>query len=57
MAVVVALGVLERLRGDRPRFGTAYKDFLERYSLDDIGLDRDFFSQSREKSTGRKVSL
>ena len=57
VAAVVALRVLERLRGERPRFGTAYQDFLKQYSLDEIGLDDDIFSRSREKSAGRKVSL
>lgn len=57
VAAVVALRVLERLRGDRPRFRTAYQHFLKRYSLDDIGLDNNFFAPSREKSAGRKVSV
>ena len=45
------------MRGDRPHFRTAYQDFLKQYSLDDVGLDDDFFSGSREKSAGRKVYL
>ena len=57
VAAVVALRVLERLRDDRPRFRTAYQDFLKRYSLDEVGFDNDFFSPIREKSAGRKVSL
>ena len=57
VAAVVALRVLERLRGNRPRFGTAYQEFLKRYSLDEVGIDSDFFASSRDKSAGRKVSL
>jgi prevent-host-death family protein len=57
VAAVVALRVLERLRGDRPRFGTAYREFLEQYSLDDIGLDDNLFTGARAKGAGRKVSL
>jgi len=57
VAAVVALRVLERLRGDRPRFGTAYQDFLKQYPLDEVGLDDDPFSRSRGKSAGRRVSL
>ncbi len=57
VAAVVALRVLERLQGDRPRFRTAYEEFLKRYSLDEVGLDNDFFERSREKGAGRKVSL
>ena len=57
VAAVVALRVLERLRGDQPQFRTAYQDFLKRYSLDEVGLERDFFAPFREKSSGRKVSV
>lgn len=57
VAAVVALRVLERLRGDRPSFHTAYQKFLKQYALDDVGLDDDFFSRSRETGAGRKVSL
>ena len=57
VAAVVSLRVLERLQGDRPRFRTAYRDFLKRYSLDEVGFDSDFFAPIREKNAGRKVSL
>jgi prevent-host-death family protein len=57
VAAVVALRVLERLRGDRPRFRTAYQDFLMQYSLDTVGLEDDVFADVREKGAGRKVSL
>ena len=57
VAAWVALRVLERLRGDRPRFRTAYQDFLNQNSLDKVGLDDGFFSRSRERSAGRQISL
>jgi prevent-host-death family protein len=57
VAAVIALRVLERLRGDRPRFRSAYQDFLKQYSLDDVGIDPNFFAPIREKSAGRRVSL
>ena len=57
VAAVVALRVLERLRGDRPGFGTSYEGFLERFSLAEVGVDDDLFSRPREKRAGRKVSL
>lgn len=57
VAAVVALRVLERLRADRPRFRTAYQEFLKQYSLAEVGLDNDFFAPFRDKSAGRKVSL
>jgi prevent-host-death family protein len=57
VAIVVSLREFERLRADRPRFGEAYKTFLEKYSLEEIGLDDDFAAATRDKGTGRKVSL
>ena len=55
VAAVVAFGVLERLRGDRPQFGAAYREFLQRYSLKDIGLGGEDFGQLRERGDGRQV--
>jgi prevent-host-death family protein len=57
VAVVVSLRELERLRTDRPRFADAYKSFLRRYSLDEVGLEENFFDSIREKSGGREVAL
>lgn len=57
VAAVVGIAVLERLRGDRPSFRTAYRDFLEHHSLKTVGLDPDFFAPARDKSAGRRVSL
>ncbi len=57
VAVVVGLHVLERLRGDRPRFGSAYRTFLKRYSPAEVGVDDDAFSSARDRSVGRKVVL
>jgi prevent-host-death family protein len=57
VAVVVSLREFERLRGDRPRFGDAYKKFLTKYSLAQIGVDEDFAATTRDKSRGRTVSL
>ncbi len=57
VAVVVSLREFERLRGDRPPFADAYKDFLEKYSLAEVGLDEDFVETVRDRGLGRKVSL
>ncbi|MEP7000571.1 MAG: type II toxin-antitoxin system Phd/YefM family antitoxin [bacterium] len=57
VAAVVGLRELERLRGERPQFGAAYRAFLEEHALDEIGLEDDAFALSREKSAGRKVVL
>lgn len=57
VAVVVSLREFERLRGDRPRFADAYKKFLNKYSLAEIGVDEDFAATTRDRSRGRKVSM
>ena len=57
VAVVVSLRELDRLRTDRPRFGDAYKSFLRRYSLNEVGLEKNFFDSIREKGGGREVAL
>lgn len=38
-------------------FSDAYRKFLERYSLEEIGVESDFGVSTRDRSTGRKVSL
>lgn len=57
VAVVVSLREFERLRGDRPRFGDAYRRFLEKYSLAQVGLEDDFVASTRDKGLGREVFL
>lgn len=57
VAVVVSLREFERLRGDRRRFGDAYKRFLDKYSLEEIGVDDDFAAVVRDQAAGRKVAL
>jgi prevent-host-death family protein len=57
VAVVVSFRQFERLRGDRPRFGDAYRKFLKKHSLEEIGLENGFVASGREKGVGREVSL
>ena len=57
VAVIISHRQLERLRSERPRFVDAYRAFLRTYSLQDVGIEDDFFQTAREKSAGRKVSL
>lgn len=57
VAVIVSLREIERLRGVRTQFSDAYRRFLESYSLREVGLDVDFFDSTRDRETGRKVSL
>ena len=57
VAVVVSCQVFERLRGRRRYFGDAYRAFIERHSLKEIGLDDSVAASTRDKTTGRKVAL
>lgn len=57
VAVVVSLREYERLRNDRPTFECAYQRFLEKYSLEEVGLEDDFFTSIRDRDQGRKVCL
>jgi len=57
VAVVVSHREFARLRGKQLHFGDAYRRFLESHSLQEIGIDRNFVTTLRDRTTGRKVSL
>ena len=57
VAVLVSRREFERLRGKRLHFGDTYKKFLETHSLREIGVDDDFAASTRDRTTGRKVSV
>ncbi|MFN0207691.1 MAG: type II toxin-antitoxin system Phd/YefM family antitoxin [Planctomycetota bacterium] len=57
VAMVISIHEYERLAGTQASFGEAYKNFLTKFSLDEVGVDPDYFSSVRESSDGRKVSL
>jgi prevent-host-death family protein len=56
VAVVVSRREFDRLRATRRHFSEVYRHFLGQFSLDEIGLERDF-AVTRDKSAGRQVSL
>ena len=57
VAVLVSAQALERLRGGRTAFGDAYRAFLGRHALDEVGMDQDFAASLRQRSPGRDVPL
>ena len=57
VAVVVSLGEFVRLRGERPRFGDAYRRFLQAHVLRDVGVEEGYFETTRDRKAGRKVAL
>ena len=56
VAVVLSYRELEHLRGKRPRFRDAYNRFLDKYPLDQVGLE-DELSHLRVAALGRTVSM
>ena len=56
VAVLISHRELDRLRGKPQHFAEAYKRFLSRFALDDIGLVGEF-AATRDKTPGRRVSL
>jgi prevent-host-death family protein len=57
VAVVVSRREFERLRGKRQHFRDAYRRFLNKHSLEEIGIEDSFTASTRDKTFGRKVSL
>jgi prevent-host-death family protein len=57
VAVLISRREFDRLRGKRLHFSEAYRKFLEKHPLKEIGIADDFVASTRDKSTGRKVSL
>lgn len=55
VAVVVSLRQFARLRSDRPHFDDAYRAFLEKFDLREVGLDTDFIRSLRDPARGRTV--
>jgi prevent-host-death family protein len=57
VAVLVSRREFDRLRGKRLHFSDAYRKFLETHALEEIGIEDDFAASTRDRTTGRKVSL
>jgi prevent-host-death family protein len=57
VAAVISVKELARLRGGGASFGAAYRSFLERHALPEVGLDEDFVSSVRDAGAGRGVAL
>ena len=57
VAVLVSHREFERLRGRHSHFRDAYRKFLEKHSLKEIGVEAEFAASTRDRSRGRKVFL
>ena len=57
VAVVLSPERYESLRKNRTDFHDAYRDFVTKHSLSEIGLEADFFESVRDRQSGRRVRL
>lgn len=57
VAVLVSTQEFERLHGRQRHFSHAYKQFLARYGLTEIGVSPAFASSLRDRKPGRGVAL
>ncbi|MFI5308862.1 MAG: type II toxin-antitoxin system Phd/YefM family antitoxin [Polyangiales bacterium] len=57
VAVMVSIDEYERMHSERGDFRTAYAEFLKTHRLSEIGVDKTFSEEIRDRSTGRKVAL
>lgn len=57
VAIVVSKRDYDRMRPGGPRFGDLYREFLQRYSLSDIGIESQQVNDLRDQGEGRRVDL
>lgn len=56
VAVVLSCRELDRLRGNRPRFGDVYNRFRDKYPPDRVDVDQEL-SSVRDRTSGRPVAV
>ena len=57
VAVLVSVRKYRRLVGGQQAFSEAYEGFLERFPLQEVGIEEGFFNSLRDQDEGRKVGL
>ncbi len=57
VAVVLSLHHYDLLTSKRPSFADAYRAFLDKFPLDEVGLEQEFVASLRGRETGRRVDL
>jgi prevent-host-death family protein len=57
VAVVVSAHQYEVLQSGQPNFAEAYRAFLDRHPVGDLGLEVEFFDSLRDRGPGRGVRL
>lgn len=57
VAIVLSPEKYEALRREQSNFGDAYRAFIDRHALGEVGLDAGFFDAVRDREAGRRVKL
>ena len=57
VAVVISTEKYEALRREQSNFGDAYRAFVDRHSMAEVGLEADFLDSVRDRGPGRKIRL
>jgi len=57
IAVVLSVEQYEMLQGKHLGFRTAYKNFLRKHPLKEVGVDAKLWATVRDRTTGRPVKL
>ncbi|HEX2881680.1 MAG TPA: type II toxin-antitoxin system Phd/YefM family antitoxin [Polyangiaceae bacterium] len=57
IVVVLSVEQYEKLRGKHLVFGTAYRNFLKKHPLKEVGVDANLCKTVRDRGTGRPVKL
>jgi len=57
VAIVISPEKYEALRGEQSNFGEAYRAFISRHALDEVGLESDSLDSTRDRAPGRRVRL
>jgi prevent-host-death family protein len=57
IAVVLSVEQYEMLQGKHLGFGPAYRNFLKKHPVKEVGTDGGFWKGVRDRTTGRAVKL
>jgi prevent-host-death family protein len=57
VAIVISAEKYEALRREQSNFGDAYRAFVDRHPLAEVGLEPDFLDSLRDQAAGRKIRL
>lgn len=57
VAVLLSISEFDRLQGNERPFWDSYLDFREQFDLGELKIDPAIFSETRDRTTGRDITL